>query len=48
MTKDEFEQLCEDTLLPRIDDLLHKRLELMHDLIEALARNMTRIEEHDK
>lgn len=45
MTEKEFETLWEDTLLPQIDDLLRRRLELVHDLIEVLAHSTTRIEQ---
>ncbi len=45
MTEKEFETLWQDTLLPQIDDLLRRRLELIHDLIEVLAHSTTRIEQ---
>ena len=45
MTKKEFEEQCQDALLSQIDDLLRKRLDLLHDLIEVLARGIIRIEQ---
>lgn len=44
MHKKEFDEQCADVLLTEIDDLLRKRLDLIHDLIEALAHGIIRIE----
>ena len=44
MIQKNFEDQCGDALLAQIDDLMRKRLDLVHDLIEVLARGMIRIE----
>ncbi len=44
MIKKQFDEKCADALLTEIDDLLRKRLDLVHDLIEVLARGIIRIE----
>ena len=44
MHKQEFDEQCVDASLTEIDDLLRKRLDLVHDLIEELARGIIRIE----
>lgn len=44
MHKKEFDEQCADVLLTKIDDLLRKRLDLIRDLIEVLARGIIRIE----
>lgn len=44
MTKYKLEEQCQDALLSQIDDLLRKRLDLLHDLVEVLARGVIRIE----
>lgn len=44
MVEKRFDELREDALLAEIDDLLRKRLDLVHDLIEVLARGIIRIE----
>lgn len=44
MHKNEFDEQCVDALLTEIDDLLRKRLDLIRDLIEVLARGIIRIE----
>jgi hypothetical protein len=46
MIRREFEEQREDALLSQIDDLLRKRLDLVHDLIDVLARGIIRIERH--
>ena len=44
MSKKEFDEQCVDVLLTEIDNLLRKRLDLIHDLIEVLARGIIRLE----
>jgi len=42
MTKDKFQALCEQVLIPRIGDLLHERLADIDDTLEIMAREMAR------
>lgn len=44
MTKKRIEAQCDHALLGQIDELLRKRTQLLHDLIEVLARSLARIE----
>ena len=44
MHKKEFDEQCADALLTEIDDLLRKRLDFVHYLIEVLVRDIIRIE----
>lgn len=45
MTRKDIEKSGNETLLAEIDELLSKRLQLLHDLVEVLARSLARIEQ---
>lgn len=42
MTKDKFQMLCEQVLIPRMGDLLHERLADIDDTLQIMAREMAR------
>jgi len=43
MTKDKFQALCEDVLIPILGKLLHHQLAELHDTLEIMAREMVRM-----
>ena len=43
MTKDKFELLCERVLVPKIGDLMHRQLAPLHDTLEMIAAELTRL-----
>lgn len=44
MTKDKFQVLCEQVLVPRIGDLLHRQLSPVEGSLDAIAHELIRIE----
>lgn len=43
MTKDKFQTLCEQVLIPQIGDLLHIRLTDVHQTLDAMAGELIRL-----
>lgn len=43
MTKDKFQVLCEQVLIPRIADAIHQQLADTFEIQEAMAREMVRV-----
>jgi hypothetical protein len=43
MTKDKFQTLCEDVLVPLLGKILHHQLAELHDTLEVMAREMVRM-----
>ncbi|MBL6938833.1 MAG: hypothetical protein ISS15_09140 [Alphaproteobacteria bacterium] len=45
MTKDKFQVLCEQVLVPKVGDLLHTQLLELHGTLEIMAAELARIEQ---
>lgn len=43
MTKDKFQELCEQVLMPRLGDFIHQQLTTMHETEDTMARELARI-----
>jgi len=44
MTKDKFQTLYEQVLVPRMSDLMHRQLTSVHEMLDLIAAELTRIE----
>lgn len=45
MTKDKFQALCEQVLIPRLGTLMHQQLTGLHESLDIIARELVRIGE---
>ena len=43
MTNDKFRDLCDQVLVPKLGDLLHRQLAGMHEELEMVSRELVRI-----
>jgi len=43
MTKDKFQQLCEQVLMPRLGDFIHNQLVTMQETQDTMGRELARM-----
>jgi hypothetical protein len=46
MTKEKFDLLCKQVLVPKLGDLMHAQLATLHETLDIIAGTLARIEQN--